>query len=296
MVSSKVRIYDLAKELKLDSKRLIEEVRREGVDASVPSNSIPKELADKIRSKYFPKKETTAARTVRVVKKAARPHLSEESGEEGLAETHAGEDAETSDYPSVLPPAEMGAPAAAPPAETQTARPMVARVIKKLAPAARAEQPTALPASPAEAITESPFPFVDEGDEAAEELPSGDEAGVLADGTDGPLTDERPSPMTEQIPSGLRPAAPFPAGTRQIKVLRPTAAALSAGIRHGDRAPAAPPPAPPTTNAPPRGDRDRGGERRPHRGDERPRNAEGRTEHVGTPGETATPQTTYIPP
>ena len=69
----KVRLYDLAKELKLDSKRLIEEVRREGVDVSVPSNSIPKELADKIRNKYFPKKEATAPRAVRVVKKAVRP-------------------------------------------------------------------------------------------------------------------------------------------------------------------------------------------------------------------------------
>ena len=57
-VSSKVRIYDLAKELKLDTKRLIEEVRREGVDVSVPSNSVSKELAEKIRNKYFPKKET----------------------------------------------------------------------------------------------------------------------------------------------------------------------------------------------------------------------------------------------
>ncbi|MEJ7710289.1 MAG: translation initiation factor IF-2 N-terminal domain-containing protein [Pyrinomonadaceae bacterium] len=69
MVSAKVRIYDLAKELKLDSKRLIEEVRREGVDVSVPSNSVSKELADKIRGKYFPKKEMTAARSVRVVKR-----------------------------------------------------------------------------------------------------------------------------------------------------------------------------------------------------------------------------------
>lgn len=55
-VSSKIRIYDLAKELKLDTKRLIEEVRREGVDVSVPSNSVSKELAEKIRNKYFPKK------------------------------------------------------------------------------------------------------------------------------------------------------------------------------------------------------------------------------------------------
>ena len=67
-VSSKIRIYDLAKELKLDTKRLIEEVRREGVDVSVPSNSVSKELAEKIRNKYFPKKEAAVKRTVKVVK------------------------------------------------------------------------------------------------------------------------------------------------------------------------------------------------------------------------------------
>ena len=71
-VSSKIRLYDLAKELKLDTKRLIEEVRREGVDVSVPSNSVSKELAEKIRNKYFPKKETIAKRGVRVVKRAER--------------------------------------------------------------------------------------------------------------------------------------------------------------------------------------------------------------------------------
>jgi len=72
-VSSKVRIYDLAKELKLDTKRLIEEVRREGVDVSVPSNSVSKELAEKIRNKYFPKKETAVKRVVKVVKRASLP-------------------------------------------------------------------------------------------------------------------------------------------------------------------------------------------------------------------------------
>ena len=72
-VTSKIRLYDLAKELKLDTKRLIEEIRREGVDVSVPSNSVSKELAEKIRNKYFPKKEVAVKRTVKVVKKAARP-------------------------------------------------------------------------------------------------------------------------------------------------------------------------------------------------------------------------------
>src|ERR1044072_5555281 len=72
-VSSKVRIYDLAKELKLDTKRLIEEVRREGVDVSVPSNSASKELAAKIRKKYLPKKQTPIKRAVKVVKRASLP-------------------------------------------------------------------------------------------------------------------------------------------------------------------------------------------------------------------------------
>src|SRR3989475_7535990 len=79
-LTSKVRIYDLAKDLKIDTKRLIEEVRREGVDVSVPSNSVSKELAEKIRTKYFPKKETAVKRVVKVVKKAARP-LTEEATE-----------------------------------------------------------------------------------------------------------------------------------------------------------------------------------------------------------------------
>src|SRR5438270_7165219 len=78
-VGNKVRIYDLAKELKLETKRLIEEVRREGFDVSVPSNTVPKELADKIRNRYFPKQETKRAPQIRVVKKQ---RTAEEGGEE----------------------------------------------------------------------------------------------------------------------------------------------------------------------------------------------------------------------
>src|SRR5207253_8423734 len=84
-VTSKVRLYDLAKDLKIDTKRLIEEVRREGVDVSVPSNSVSKELAEKIRNKYFPKKEAAVKRTVRVVKRAARP--AEEAAPDEIEET-----------------------------------------------------------------------------------------------------------------------------------------------------------------------------------------------------------------
>lgn len=67
--SKKVRIYDLAKEVKLDTKRIIEELRREGADVSVPSNSVSKQLADKVRNKYFPKIEKSPKRGIRVIKK-----------------------------------------------------------------------------------------------------------------------------------------------------------------------------------------------------------------------------------
>src|SRR6185437_14008649 len=78
--------------------------------------------------------------------------------------------------------------------------------------------------------------------------------------------------------------------SRQVRVLRPTAAALNAGIRPGERAPAPAPPPPPPPVAPPR---DRNADRN-NRLRDRP--SLPRSERMGTPGETATPQTTYIPP
>ncbi len=126
-VTSKVRIYDLAKDLKIDTKRLIEEVRREGVDVSVPSNSISKELAEKIRDKYFPKKDAAVKRTVKIVKKAARPVVEEapvEVSEEIAAPIEATESQ----------PVEAEEPA------TVTQAPP-SRVFRKLSPAMRAEKP-----------------------------------------------------------------------------------------------------------------------------------------------------------
>jgi translation initiation factor IF-2 len=66
----KIRIYDLAKELKLDNKKVMEDARREGIDVSVPSNTVPHEVAERIRTKYFPKKVVKAVgpRLVKTVK------------------------------------------------------------------------------------------------------------------------------------------------------------------------------------------------------------------------------------
>src|ERR1700738_4887021 len=194
-VTSKVRIYDLAKDLKIDTKRLIEEVRREGVDVSVPSNSISKELAEKIRDKYFPKKDAVAKRAVKIVKKAARPVLEETpplEAEEVAAQVEAAE-------PEIFE-AEEPATTAQPPTTT--------RVLRKLPPAVRAEKPEAPSITAAEAEMAEP--------ESAEPLET-----VEAEAT-----------VTARVEA--KPVAP----SRQVRVLRPTAAALNAGIRHGERAPA----------------------------------------------------------
>ncbi|MCS6873601.1 MAG: translation initiation factor IF-2 [Pyrinomonadaceae bacterium] len=66
---SRVRVYELAKELKLDTKRVIEELRREGADVTVPSNSVSKELADKVRNRYFAPNQPVAAKAIKVIKK-----------------------------------------------------------------------------------------------------------------------------------------------------------------------------------------------------------------------------------
>jgi translation initiation factor IF-2 len=258
MTASKVRIYDLAKELKLDTKRLIEEIRREGVDVSVPSNSVSKELAEKIRIKYFPKKEAVAKRTIKVVKRAALPVAEEEAPAE-VAEpdvSHQAEAPEVFAEEATPKAASTPAPAAKPSAP--------ARLIKKLTPAIRAEQPPVA----APGIIE-------------------EEAELVSDDTDiSPETIHAAEPAATATARQTEIATTTIAPSRQVRVMRPTAAALDAGIRPGERVPVPLVPPIATTTPTPR-ERD---ERR------RERSAQGRTEYRGTPGETATPQTTYIPP
>ncbi|HEX2268529.1 MAG TPA: translation initiation factor IF-2 [Pyrinomonadaceae bacterium] len=293
-VSSKVRIYDLAKELKLDTKRLIEEVRREGVDVSVPSNSVSKELAEKIRKKYFPKKETTVKRAVKVVKRAVAP-AAEAPVAEAEPEVHEPEPVIAAAPPvAAAPPTPTTAPAPSAPATSpepvETPAPTPAappkppaptKLVKRLQPATRAE-------APAPEVVETP---------AAEVEPTAPAPPIAA--TPAAPMAEQPAAAIEPPASAVTPAAPNNGApevrptpvvpSRQVRVLRPTAAALNAGIRPGERAPAPPPP----PAAPPRERPDRSSDRN-QRLRERP--SLPRSERMGTPGETATPQTTYIPP
>jgi translation initiation factor IF-2 len=250
-VTSKIRIYDLAKELKLDTKRLIEEVRREGVDVSVPSNSVSKELAEKIRNKYFPKKETTAKRGVRVVKRAERAveEAPVPESAEAAAETSAEATAEAPQPETVSPPA----------APDVAKQPTTARLVRKLSPAARAEQPAP--------------------DVAASAAPP-----MALEVEDNGLLETAPSDVA--APGGaVSSATTAPPAGRQVRVMRPTVAALNAGIRPGERVPT--PVVPPSITPRERAER---GTR------VRERTPLARTERLGTPGETLTPQTTYIPP
>ncbi|MGI9067785.1 MAG: translation initiation factor IF-2 [Pyrinomonadaceae bacterium] len=259
-VSSKIRLYDLAKELKLDTKRLIEEVRREGVDVSVPSNSVSKELAEKIRNKYFPKKETTAKRGVRVVKRAER----------AVEEVPPVEAIETAPQPEpeVRAPSPQAEPAPAPAGVPK--QPTTARLVKKLAPATRAEQPAPEAAAPPPVTAEAPIE-IEETSGSPEQLGLSDANGD-------------PSAATATAPTAV-----VPPPSRQVRVMRPTVAALNAGIRPGERAPSPLVPASVT----PKERVERAGTAGTR---VRERTPLARTERLGTPGETATPQTTYIPP
>jgi hypothetical protein len=73
-VSSKVRIYDLAKELKLDTKRLIEEVqsRRCRCECALKLR-IQRVGGEDSELSTFRKKRQPVKRAVKVVKRAAMP-------------------------------------------------------------------------------------------------------------------------------------------------------------------------------------------------------------------------------
>jgi 5-methylcytosine-specific restriction protein B len=220
-ITSKVRLFDLAKELKIDTKRLIEEARREGVDVSVPSNSISKELAEKIREKYYPKKEPSFMQ-VRVLRPTAaapsagiRPSetVSASPTTEGITSSTPADErviqvnsrtledywnrqrldtSKATEELAAAPPPEIEPEA---PVEVAPAPELLppARVVRKLAPTVRAVRP-------APEMTVTP-------------------------------------PVEASAPTTAAPAEHVPPTPRQIRVLRPSAAALNAGVRPGERAP-----------------------------------------------------------
>lgn len=78
-IGKKIRIYDLARDLKQDTKRIMEDLRREGVNVSIPSNSVSVEMAEKVRNKYFPKVEAAPKRAIKIIRAAKKEDIKEES-------------------------------------------------------------------------------------------------------------------------------------------------------------------------------------------------------------------------
>jgi translation initiation factor IF-2 len=141
----KVRVYELARELKQDAKKIIEDLRREGADVSVPSNSVTAELADKVRAKYIPKAEVAPKRSVKVIK-AAKVVKKDDAGMEAVT-------------PSAAEETEASAPAAetAPVADTTTGKTTVVRKILKKKTTDKAVE-TSEPVTEAAAETAEPAP------------------------------------------------------------------------------------------------------------------------------------------
>ncbi len=133
----KVRIYDLAKELKLESKKILEDARRMGVDVSVASNTLDDPIAAKIREMYYPKKKetVTTSRTARLIKHA--PGEQAAAAAPAPVEAPAPEVVQTQEAAPITPAIAQPVPAAVP----QT-------TVKPLTPPAPKPQPQPKPSAP----------------------------------------------------------------------------------------------------------------------------------------------------
>ncbi|MBP7415519.1 MAG: translation initiation factor IF-2 [Pyrinomonadaceae bacterium] len=266
-IGKSIRIYDLAKEVKQDTKRVMEDLRREGVDVSVASNSVPYEVAEKVRGKYFPKTEVAPKRAIKIIKKAAKTE------DAPVAET------DISAAPNA--PEVDATPAATEPAAT----PVV--VVEASAPPVEAEEKKAGTTSNVKTLTKKPAaaPVVEEVVEAAETAPAEPRRVVK------PKTDVAEAAPVEAVEAEVEapavaetvevaPVAPVSKTGTTVKTLTLTKDAIDKGIKAGDKL---------VKDAPTQTGRLIA---EPSRG----RPGDGPRGLRGTPGENAAPQMTYIPP
>jgi translation initiation factor IF-2 len=257
----KVRVYDLAKELKLENRKVIEDARRLGVDVSVPSNTLDDAIADKIREMYFPKKEpVTTHRSARLIKHAPLPAPTEAPAAAPQAVA-----TQPAEQATALAPAKA-APA---PAKQETRKITPLPVPSKVQPVA-AQSPAPAPAPAAPPVEEAPKPKVIQLPTPAaapapepQEMPAQEETAAPAPAVEAPAAPAPVQPVAEPPvapaaePEKPAPAAPAPTPARH----RPAAPSpvVSASGQAANRviklAPAkpfqkpAPPPAPPQARA-----------------------------------------------
>ncbi len=282
-ISRKVRVYDLARDLKQDTKRIIEELRREGADVDVPSNSVSVELAEKVRNRYFPKTETAPKRAIKIIKAVRKEDTAHEETEIPAFETEPQEEIVEVKQLQVKQPENVETPVL----EEKTADSAQGEVrVKRIVAKPKVEtveeeifEPEEIPQ-----IEETPV------EEFVEEIPQ--EIEVPQEVTET-ITEVKPAaPVLEKprmvMTKPLQPRIFKPTGT-QVKVLQLTKDALDKGIKPGDRM---------VNDAP-----TKSGKLLNEKAGETDRNMRGgkgvvggrKPELRGTPGETSTPKLTYIP-
>jgi translation initiation factor IF-2 len=201
----KVRIYELAKELKLENRKVLEDARRMGVDVSVPSNTLPDAIADKIRETYYPKKESpTVHRTARLVKSTKPAPGAEEPSLAAAADGAVARAPEVIETPPA--PARPSAPPEAPAAPR-------ARIVKIVPPAPAAPTPAIAPSEPVEVEEEIEQAF--EPEVAAEPA----EAEVPA--VESEVPDAPTAPVAPPTPGVVPPPRPQPGATSVIRLAPP---------------------------------------------------------------------------
>ncbi|NNE66949.1 MAG: translation initiation factor IF-2 [Pyrinomonadaceae bacterium] len=276
-VSKKVRIYDLAREVKQDTKRIIEDLRREGSDVSVPSNSVPQELADKVRNKYFPKVDKTPKRAIKVIKrkKVEKPEEPVVDGDDAVEEA---EPVDTQEAVEAVEPEEI-------PVEEEKPAKKVLKLKKKKVeePVAEpAEEPEAEPVDeePVEEVAEEPVPEKEEVSDKKAKTKKLKRKVEPKEEPEAEPQDEGEPVEEEQVDD--KKEEPKRSGKQVIK-LKLTKDALDAGVKPGERI---------YTPKPSRedlqSDRTKAKKREKKGGRGRALKA--------TPGETATPRTVYTPP
>ncbi len=277
-VSKKVRIYDLAREVKQDTKRIIEDLRREGSDVNVPSNSVPQELADKVRNKYFPKVDKTPKRAIRVIKKKFVEEM-EPPPFDGDQE----EVPEEADLQKAPVAAEESEPAEA---EAEKPKKKVVKLKKKKEEDAPGAKEPEIPESESEPVADETGEVPDSKKTKTKKLTRKKTAVEEAEEAgEEPVETEAPEAPEEAIDE-QKDEEPAGRTGKQVIKLKLTKDALDAGVKPGERI-YTPKPTPEDLQT----DRTKAKKReKKTAGRGRPRAL------AGTPGETATPRTVYTPP
>ena len=322
-VANKIRIYELAKEVKQEPKRVIEDARKFGVDVSVPSNSVPKEVAEKIREKYdLGKKELAQKRSIVLIKK--------QKSEEAAPVVAAPENVEVTVLPESVQKVALEPQAAAPSLDRPVItaeKPAASRIFKTVSKkAVEAQQQNVAQAAVESNEITAPITFSDQqAQQTAIEAVVAQPVEAITDVAEPPaletvetsgaqkMTTEQPSALAAEKPEekvgGPKVFNPS-VGVRRLTLNK---AGLNAGFRPGERVNIPQPVAPVKPAVPPASSTERkpferqGQTERPNRfggnfnnggvqQQQQQRSGDNRPQFRGTPGEIANPQTTYTPP